>query len=220
LVVWDLAHSAGVLPLDLPAAGTELAVGCGYKFLNGGPGATAFLYVAEALQGALQQPLAGWLGHARPFEFEGRYEPAPGIARFLCGTPPIVSLAALDVGVDLLLEADLEAIRARSRRLGDLFLQLVAERCAEWQFEVACPTDFTHRGSQICLRHPHGYPIVQALIEGGVIGDFRAPDILRFGFGPLYLRHTDIWDAVETLRAVMAEGAWKEPRFARRAAVT
>jgi kynureninase len=220
VTVWDLAHSAGVLPLDLPAAGVDLAVGCGYKYLNGGPGAPAYVYAAERLHGNLHQPLSGWLGHAEPFAFSPHYEPAPGIARFVCGTPPILSLAALDEGVDLLLEADLGEIRKKSRRLGDLFLQLVAERCGEWDFEIACPTDSEHRGSQVSLRHPHGYAIVQALIAEGVIGDFRAPDVLRFGFAPLYTSYGDLWTAVETLRRVMASRAWDRPEFRQRNKVT
>jgi len=220
VTVWDLAHSAGVLPLDLPAAGVQLAVGCGYKYLNGGPGAPAFVYAARDLHDQLHQPLSGWLGHAHPFAFAAEYEPAPGIARFRCGTPPILSLAALEVGVDLLLEADPGQIREKSRRLGDLFLELVAERCAHWDFAVACPTDSARRGSQICLRHPNGYAIVQALIERGVIGDFRAPDILRFGFAPLYVRYADIWDAVEHLRQIIETRSWDRPELARRGAVT
>jgi len=220
LALWDLAHTAGVLPLDLTAAGVDLAVGCGYKYLNGGPGAPAFLYVAESLQERAASPLQGWLGHARPFAFESSYEPAPGIGRFACGTPPILSLAALEEGVDLALAAPISAVRAKSMALGDLFLARAAERCAGMGLTPACPRDARNRGSQVALAHPHGYALMQALIARGVIGDFRAPDLLRFGFAPLYVGHADVWDAVEILGEVLTTGAWDRPEFHRRAAVT
>jgi kynureninase len=220
LALWDLAHSAGALPVDLRAARADLAVGCGYKYLNGGPGAPAFLFVAERHQAAARQPIAGWMGHARPFAFLPEYEPAPGIDRFLAGTPPILSLEALRVGVELMAEAGMAAVRAKSMALGDAFLELVDERLAGHGLTVACPREAELRGSQVSLAHEHGYAIVQALIARGVIGDFRAPDILRFGFAPLYNRHTDVWDAVDALAAVMAEGVWREPRFQQRARVT
>ena len=220
LALWDLAHSAGALPVELDSAGVDFAVGCGYKYLNGGPGAPAFLYVARRHQKASRQPLAGWLGHAEPFAFEEGYRPAGGAARFLCGTPPILSLAALEEGVDLLLEADLKAVRAKSLQLGELFLRLVDERCAGLGLRPITPVDGECRGSQVSLRHPQGYPVMQALIARGVIGDFRAPDLLRFGLTPLTLRYRDLWTAVETLRQVLEDRAWDQPEYRRRARVT
>jgi kynureninase len=220
LMLWDLCHSAGALPVALDDCAADLAVGCGYKYLNGGPGAPAFLYVAERLQPLLCQPLTGWFGHAAPFAFEAGYRPAAGIARMLAGTPPILSLAALECGVDLLLEAEPGALRAKSMAMGDLFIRLVEARCAGHGLEVASPREAARRGSQVALRHAEGYPIMQALIARGVIGDFRAPDLMRFGFAPLYLRYAELWDAVEALRAIMAERAWEKPEFRRRAAVT
>ncbi len=220
LTVWDLSHSAGVMPLDVSGAGADFAVGCGYKYLNGGPGAPAFVYVAERHHGVFRQPLSGWLGHAEPFAFEGGYRPAAGIARCLVGTPPILSLAALDVGVDLLLACDLEAVREKSVRLTDLFIGLVEQRCAAHELILLSPRDGAARGSQVSFRHPQGYPVMQALIARGVIGDFRAPDILRFGLGPLYLRYVDLWDAVTGLAEVLDTKAWDDPTFHRRSAVT
>jgi kynureninase len=220
LVLWDLAHSAGAVPLDLRRAGVDLAVGCGYKYLNGGPGAPAFLFVAERWQAAARQPISGWFGHQMPFAFEPAYRPADGIGRFLAGTPPILSLKALEVGVDVLLEADQTALRDKSCRLTECFIRLVEERCVGLGLTVASPRDAERRGAQVALRHAEGYPIMQALIARGVIGDFRAPDLLRFGLAPLYLRFVDLWDAVETLRQVLLERAWDQPAFKQRAAVT
>jgi kynureninase len=219
LVLWDLAHSAGAMPIDLNAAGADLAVGCGYKYLNGGPGAPAFLFIAQRHQASVRPPLSGWMGHAAPFAFDQDYRPADGIARNLCGTPPILSLAALEVGVDLMLEADLAAVREKSMALGALFQALVEQRCPG-AFTLAGPADPAARGSQLSLRHPDGYAIVQALIARGVIPDFRAPDILRFGFAPLYVRHTDVWDAVDQLADIMRTRAWDKPEYRTRAAVT
>jgi kynureninase len=219
LVLWDLAHSAGALPVALGSVGADFAVGCGYKYLNGGPGAPAFLFVAERHQARLRPPLSGWMGHAAPFAFDLDYQPAAGIARNLCGTPGILGLAALEVGVDLMLEVDLAALRAKSLALGAGFAALVEQLCPG-RFALASPRDPAARGSQISLRHPEGYAIVQALIARGVIADFRAPDILRFGFAPLYLRHVDVWDAVAQLADIMQSGAWDTPEFRRRAAVT
>jgi kynureninase len=220
LVVWDLAHSAGAMRLDLAGCDADFAVGCGYKYLNGGPGAPAFLYVAPRWQEAFSQPLSGWLGHAAPFAFEPGYRPAPGVGRYVCGTPPILSLAALEVGVDTALTFDLAAVRAKSQALVDLFVDLVETRCAGHGLRLATPRQAERRGSQVCFAHPDGYPMVQALVARGVIGDFRAPDILRFGFAPLYVRFVDVWDAVEALRDVLASGAWRGEAFATRAAVT
>lgn len=220
LMLWDLSHSAGALPVDLNAAGADFAVGCGYKYLNGGPGAPAFLFAAERHQELIQPPLSGWMGHAAPFDFDGDYRPAPGIARNLAGTPSILALAALEEGVDLLLRADMKRLREKSMAMTSLFLDLVEQECADFGFTLACPRDAAERGSQISLHHENGYPIMQALIARGVIGDFRAPDILRFGFAPLYLRYTDIWDAVAALRDILAARGWDKPEFHARAAVT
>ncbi|MEO6153832.1 MAG: kynureninase [Croceibacterium sp.] len=218
VVVWDLSHSAGGLQLDLAGDRAQLAAGCGYKYLNGGPGAPAFLYVARALQSQLISPLTGWMGHAAPFAFSDRYEPAAGLARFLCGTPPILGLAALECGVDIVLEAGIEALAHKGRALGDRFIAEVAACCPG--LELASPRDATARGNHVSFRHPHGYEVAQALIARGVIGDFRDPDLVRFGFAPLYTRFADVRHAAQTLGEVLARELWREPRFAERASVT
>jgi kynureninase len=230
LAVWDLAHSAGAVPLDLPGADADFAVGCGYKYLNGGPGAPAFLWVHPRNLQRMQredlwQPLSGWFGHAAPFEFTPDYQPAPGITRFACGTPPVLSLTALDCGVDTLLAAEplggMAALRAKSLALTGLFMALVEARCAGHGLSLVTPREDAQRGSQASFaRAEGGYPIMQALIARGVIGDFRAPDILRFGFTPLYTRFVDVWDAVEHLRQVLESGEWQQARFNQKAAVT
>ena len=220
LVVWDLSHSAGALPLHLAEANADFAVGCGYKFLNGGPGAPAWLYVAKRPQERVAPALSGWFGHARPFDFVDQYRPARGIARFLCGTPPVLGLVALEAGVDLLLEADMTAVRAKALRLAERFAQAMAPLCAGHGFVPVGPADPAERGSQIAYAHPEGYAIMQALIARGVIGDFRAPDILRFGLTPLYLGYADIERAVAILAEVMATRAWDRPEFKVRSAVT
>lgn len=220
LALWDLAHSAGALPVDLTGAGADLAVGCGYKYLNGGPGAPAFLFVAERWQEQARQPLTGWLGHKAPFAFAGGYEPAPGITRFLAGTPPILSLAALEVGVEMFLEVEPAALRTKSMALTEAFVELVEARCAGLGLELASPREANMRGSQVAFRHAEGYAVMQALIARGVIGDFRAPDLLRFGLAPLYVRFVDLFDAAEQLREILAERAWDRPEFKRRAVVT
>ena len=219
LVLWDLAHSAGAVPVDLNGAGADLAVGCGYKYLNGGPGAPAFLFIAGRLQARIRPPLSGWMGHAAPFDFDWSYAPAEGIARNLCGTPPVLSLAALEAGLDTMAGVDMAAVRAKSLALGDLFIELVEQRCAGHGFALVSPRDES-RGSQVSFAHPHGFPIMQALIAGHVVGDFRAPDILRFGLTPLYTRYVDIWDAVGVLAGIMDSGAWDRPAFHARGAVT
>src|SRR5262249_46727283 len=220
LVIWDLSHSAGAMPVDVEACGVDFAVGCGYKYLNGGPGAPAFVYVARRHQEAFRQPLSGWLGHAEPFSFQPAYRPPPGIAGLPCGAPPVLSLAGLEVGVDVLLGADLGQVRAKSARLGDLLAELVLERGARHGLGLASPRDARARGSQVSLRHPHGYAVVQALIARGVIGDFRAPDVVRLGLAPLYLRYVDVWDAAAALLDVLETGAWDRPEFHLKAAVT
>ncbi|MEM9552616.1 MAG: kynureninase [Acidobacteriota bacterium] len=219
LALWDLAHSAGALPVDLDACGVDLAVGCGYKFLNGGPGAPAFLYVARRHHDAAETPLPGWLGHADPFAFEPAYRPAAGAARFVCGTPPVLSLAALDAALDVFDGVDLERLRALSLSLGDLFLELAAARLARYGVECACPLDGAVRGAQVVLRHPDADAAIQAAIARGLVGDHRAPDLLRFGLTPLYLRHVDVWDAVEGLDAVFSNGEHRQERFRRRGIV-
>ncbi len=216
LVVWDLSHSAGALPVELNAVGADFAVGCGYKYLNGGPGAPAFLFVAKRHQDDIDPPLSGWMGHAAPFAFDADYRPAPGIDRQLCGTLPILAMAALEVGVEIATRVDMKELRKKSQRMGDLFLELV-EGCG---LEIACPLDSEKRGSQVSLRHEDGYPIMQALIANGVIGDFRAPDVLRFGFTPLYLRYSDVWEAALVLKKIVETEAWRRPEFQKRQLVT
>jgi len=223
LTVWDLAHSAGALPLALTEDGADFAVGCGYKYLNGGPGAPAFVWVRPCHVDRFPQPLAGWIGHAAPFEFTPGYRAAPGISRYQSGTPAILSLVALECGVDTLLAAEplggMRALRAKSQSLTTLFAQRVQATCPD--LALASPADADQRGSQISLTHPEwAFPLIQALIARGVIGDFRAPDVLRFGFTPLTLRHVDAWDAAEHLQAVLASGEWRLPEFQRRRAVT
>jgi kynureninase len=220
LVLFDLSHSAGVVPVDLAACAADLAVGCGYKYLSGGPGAPAFAYVARRHHAAFETPLAGWMGHAEPFAFDTEYRPAPGIARLLCGTPPILSLAALECGVSEVAAAGIERLRRKSMRLTELFVRLVERECAGHGLALASPRDPMRRGSQVSLRHPEGYAIVQALAARGVIGDFRSPDVLRFGFAPAYLRFVDVWDAVLALRLVMEQREWERPQHRVRARVT
>ena len=231
LTVWDLAHSAGAVPVDLRDANADFAVGCGYKYLNGGPGAPAFVWVNPQHADRFWQPLAGWWGHAAPFAFTPDYRPAPGITRYQCGTQPMISLAALDCGVDTLLAAEalggMAALRAKSLALTDLFIRLAEERCAGHGLGLATPREHAQRGSQVCLTRAEGaYAIVQALIARGVVGDFRAgdggrhQDILRFGFTPLYIGFEDVWHSVEHLRQVLESGEWQRPEFNRKHAVT
>ena len=220
LTVWDLCHSAGVMPVDLNRCQADFAVGCTYKYLNGGPGSPAFIFAARRHHGTATQPLTGWFGHASPFAFERDYRPAPGIEQMLSGTPPVVSLAVAEAGISMTARAPMAAIREKSQRLGDLFINLVDEHCGEFDFKLASPRDAHHRGSQVSFLHAHGYPIMRALIGWGVIGDFRAPDILRFGFAPLYLRYVDVWDAAQILREVMETEAWRRPEFNTRLSVT
>jgi kynureninase len=218
LTLWDLSHSAGAVPLDLNRDGAELAVGCGYKYLNGGPGAPAFLYVAEPLQERLLSPLRGWMGHAEPFAFTDDYRPAPGIDRFLAGTPPMLSLAALESGVESFEGADVDALWSKSIALFDLFAQLAGADCPD--LECISPRDPERRGSHISFRHPNAFELCQALIADGVVGDFRAPDVVRFGLTPLYLGFEDIWVAVQRMRAILESGSWRDPRFVVRGKVT
>ena len=213
LVMWDLSHSAGALPVALNGCDVDFAVGCTYKYLNGGPGAPAYLFVAKRHQGKETQPLTGWWSHERPFAFEQDYQPKNNIGQFLSGTQPIVSLAAVEVGVDMLLSADMDAIRQKSLALGDTFIQLIKEHLSEYGFTLATPVEPTERGSQISLCSENGYAIMQALIEAGVLGDFRAPDNMRFGLTPLYTRYTHLWDAVMKLKSIMENDTWRAERF-------
>ncbi len=201
IAVWDLSHSAGAVPVSLNADKAEMAVGCGYKFLNGGPGAPAFLYVAQALQAQARSPLQGWIGHAAPFGFSDVYEPAAGVQRFLAGTPGVLGLAALETGVETLLAADPAALWQKSARLFDLFAALAAQRCTA--LTLITPRDPALRGSHIAFRHAEAQTIMQALAARGVIGDYRPPDVLRFGLTPLYLRFEDVWLAVEHLEKAL-----------------
>lgn len=218
LTVWDLSHSTGAVPLQLNRDGAELAVGCGYKYLNGGPGAPAFLYVADHLQDKLTSPLRGWMGHSAPFDFTDDYAPAPGIDRFLVGTPPILSLAALECGVDTFNGISMEAVWKKSIALFDMFKRLMNDRCPD--LVCVSPGDSSGRGSHISFRHPHAFEICQALIDAGVIGDFRAPDVIRFGLTPLYLRYEDVWVAVEHCAAIVNSRGWDQARFRTRKKVT
>ena len=219
LTVWDLSHSAGAIELDLTGARSDLAVGCGYKYLNGGPGAPAFLYVAQALQGELRSPLQGWMGHAQPFAFDDDYRAAPGIRSFLTGTPSILALAALDAGLDTFDGIALRDLEAKSRALSQLFVDEVEARCGR-EVTLASPRDPAKRASHVVFAHEQGYAVMQALIDRGVIGDFRAPDLMRFGFTPLYTRFEDVVRAAEILGDILTARAWDDPRFLERKKVT
>jgi len=220
LAIWDLCHSAGAMPVDLNGCNADFAVGCTYKYLNGGPGSPAFLFVAARHQDAAHQPVTGWWGHAAPFAFEPGYRPQAGLRQFLIGTQPILSMALVEIGLDIHLSADMAAIRAKSMALTDLFIRCVEQRCAGHGFTLASPRDAAARGSQVSFAHADGYPIMRALIAAGVIGDFRAPDTVRFGFTPLYVGYADVWDAVERLGAIMDGDIWKHPEHQAREAVT
>jgi len=218
LTIWDLCHSTGAVPLQLNRDGVELAVGCGYKYLNGGPGAPAFLYVAEHLQDRLLSPLRGWMGHAAPFDFASDYVPAPGIDRFLVGTPPILSLAALECAIDTFDGVSMQAVWGKSIALFEMFDRLMVERCPE--LVCVSPRESSQRGSHISFKCPHAFEVCQALIAEGIIGDFRAPDIIRFGLTPLYLRFEDVWRAVEKCAEIVDTRRWDHARFSARRKVT
>ena len=219
IVLWDLCHTAGAVPVDLTAAGADMAVGCTYKYLNGGPGSPAFGWVHPDLQSQLEQPITGWWGHAAPFAMQRDHEPADGIRRLASGTPPVLGLTALAAALEAFDGVETEALRSVSLALTDHFVHLVDERLGD-RVEVVTPREHPRRGSQVSLRHPHAYGIVQALIARGVVGDFRDPDIARFGFAPLYVRHVDVHDAVDHLVAVLEAGEHLDPRFRSRQAVT
>jgi len=219
LTIWDFAHSTGAVPLDVHDANVDFAAGCSYKYLNAGPGGPAFIYIRKDLQELVSNPIPGWLGHARPFDFELTYEAAAGMRAFVTSSPSIIALAAFEGALDAWDKVSMTDVRSKSLALTDLFITLVEERLPG-VFEVVTPREHDKRGSQVALRHTEAYGIVQALIDAGVIGDFRDPDIARFGFTPLYLRFVDVYDAVERLGSVMESGSFRDPRYAVRNAVT
>lgn len=220
LMIWDLSHTTGAMPVDLAAADADFAVGCTYKYLNGGPGAPAFTYVPERLCPAVSQPLSGWMGHSAPFDFALDYEPAPSIRRFVCGTPQILSLSALAEALTAFEGVDLRAVREKSMQMTSLFIELIDAECAGFGIEVVSPRCADRRGSHVSLSCPDGYPIMRVLAEQGVVGDFRAPDLMRFGFAPLYCSYEDVHRAVSILRDILRSGEWRAPRFAERHTVT
>lgn len=220
LAIWDLAHSAGAIPVALGDARADFAVGCGYKYLNGGPGAPAFLYAARRHHASMTQPLSGWMGHATPFAFDHRYQPAPGIRRMLTGTPPVVALSILDESVALICEAGLERLRDKGKRMTALLIDLIAQECGDRGLELGSPADAELRGNHVIYRHPEAYAIVQALKVRGVVGDFRNPDCIRLGIAPVYLSYENIFNAVQHLRKVMDNREYASDSFRVRAAVT
>lgn len=220
LVVWDLCHSAGALPVDLNGCNVDFAVGCTYKYLNGGPGSQSFMFVAKRHQGIAMQPLTGWWGHDAPFGFERDYRPRKDIKQFSTGTEPVVSLAMSEVGLDIFMRADMSEIRKKSLKLTDLFIQLIKERLDGYGFEVVTPKEHDQRGSQVSISSENGFPIMQALIAADVVGDFRSPDIMRFGFTPLYVSYVDVWDAIERLKMIMGQNTWDVPEYKQIGAVT
>ncbi|MFJ3957373.1 kynureninase [Arthrobacter sp. NPDC090010] len=220
LVVWDLCHSAGAVPIGLEDASADFAVGCTYKYLNGGPGSPAFLWIAARHLDRAVSPLTAWWGHADPFHMSSDYVPAQGARRFLTGTQPILSLATMEVGIDLALRVDQEALRQKSLALTSLFIRLVEERLPGHPLTLLTPRDEERRGSHVSFRHPEGYAVMKALIAEGVIGDYREPEVMRFGLTPLYLGYADVWDAVETLRRILDDEIWKDPKFQERDVVT
>ena len=217
LTIWDLCHSAGAFPVDLSGADADFAVGCGYKYLNGGPGAPAFVYVASHLQEALQSPLTGWFGHAEPFAFAGDYRPADGIRKFLTGTPSILALAALDAGLDTFADVDMGLVEAKAEALTGLFVEAVSDLCG---IDLSAQRDRPSRGCHVIVPHDQGYAVMRALIERGVIGDFRAPNLMRFGFAPLYNSFEEAWRAAAVIGDILRSGSWQDPRFAARERVT
>ena len=220
LVVWDLSHSVGVIPMDLHNIGVDFAVGCTYKHLNGGPGAPGFLYVHSDLIAIVSQPLSGWLGHSDPFAFETKYTPANNINKFICGTPSILSYKAVESALDIFDEISLEQVREKSIQLSELFIKLIQQECGDFGFELFSPIDAALRGSQISYKHENAYPIMQSLISRGIIGDYREPNILRFGISPLYMRHEDVWSAIICLKNIMQSNEWDSSNFKIRNYVT
>ncbi len=220
VTIWDLCHSAGAVPVDLNGANADYAVGCTYKYLNGGPGSPAFLWVNARHQENFTQPLSGWWGHARPFAMEPHYDPHAGIKRYLCGTQAITSLAMVESGLDTFAATDMQQLRAKSLQLTTLFMDLVAQECADFPLVLNTPVDTKYRGSQVGYEHPQGFAVVQALIARGVIPDYREPRIMRFGFTPLYIRFEDVWNAVAVLKDILHSKSWDQPQFHQRGAVT
>ncbi|KAF6695602.1 kynureninase [Pseudomonas sp. EKM23D] len=220
LTIWDLAHSAGAVPVDLHRAGADYAIGCTYKYLNGGPGSQAFVWVNPALVNLVRQPLSGWFGHTRQFAMETSYAPSAGIARYLCGTQPITSLAMVECGLELFERTDMASLRRKSLALTDLFIDLVEARCAAHHLVLITPREHARRGSHVSFEHPEGYAVIQALIARGVIGDYREPRIMRFGFTPLYTSFTEVFDAVEILGEILDNRTWDQPQFKVRHSVT
>ncbi|HEX7012998.1 MAG TPA: kynureninase [Steroidobacteraceae bacterium] len=219
-MLWDLSHSVGAVPLSLARAQVDLAVGCTYKYLNGGPGAPAFVYIRGDLQERLRPAISGWMGHAAPFELSDSYRPAQGVRRHRIGTPGILGMAALEGSLEVFDGVDLRLLREKSVALTTLFIELIEQECKGLGLELATPRDAAHRGSHVSYRHESGYEVMQELIERGVIGDFRAPDLLRFGFAPLYTRYVDVWNAVAILREILTTGSWQRMRARPRQAVT
>lgn len=220
LIIWDLCHSIGAVPIDLNGSNSDFAIGCTYKYLNGGPGSPAMLWVRSRYQTAFNQPLSGWWGHAKPFAMDVSYTPADNVRRYLCGTQPIVSMSLVECGVDIFLQTDMQALRQKSLRLTDVLIQLLEQECAGYDLTLITPREHLHRGSHISVRHPHGYAIVQALIARGVIGDYREPEVIRLGVTPLYLSFCDIWQAVQHLKQVLVSQEWAQPQFQTRQQVT
>jgi kynureninase len=218
LTVWDLCHSVGAVPVDVSGSDADFAVACTYKYLNGGPGSPAFVWVAPRHQDDVDQPITGWWGHARPFEMGPDYEPGPGISRMVVGTPPVIALSSLESALTAFDDVSMSELRAASLSLSDMFISLVEERLPG--FEILTPRAHERRGSQVSLRHPLAYPVVQALAARRVIGDFRTPDVLRFGFAPLYVRHVDVWDAVEEMVGALEQDEHLDPAYSQRQAVT
>ncbi|MBZ0217247.1 MAG: kynureninase, partial [Fimbriimonadaceae bacterium] len=219
-IIWDLCHSAGALPVDLNGDGADYAIGCSYKYLNGGPGSPAFTYISKTAIGSFDPLLTGWHGHARPFEFEASYEPAASINKAMIGTPPVLSMIGALTGLATFDGVDMITLRKKSLGLTNLFISLVRERLPAHGFAIASPLDDARRGSQVSLVHPDGYAIMQYLISCGFIGDYREPGILRFGFAPLYVRYIDVWNCVDCLVGAMESVAWDKPEFTVRKAVT
>ena len=218
--VWDVCHSAGAMPVDFNGCNVDFAVGCTYKYINGGPGAPALLFAAERHHGKYTQPLTGWYGHAAPFDFERDYRPVGDIRQMLSGTQPTASLSMAEIGIDIMLRADINEIRRKSMQMTDLFIELVEQRCSDYGFALVSPRDAERRGSQVSFHKDDGYPIVRALHDRGVICDYRAPGNMRFGFAPLYIRYVDVWDAVDRLHDILCKETWKDAQYQVRAAVT
>ena len=218
--VWDLCHSAGAMPIDLNGCNVNFAVSCTYKYLNGGPDAPALLFAAERRHRRCLQPLTGWYSHAAPFDFDRDYRPAVGIRQMLSGTQPTASLSTAEIGIDIMLRADMNTIREKSMRMTDLFIELVEARCGDHDISLASPRNAEKRGSQVSFFHDEGYSIIRAMHDHDVGCDYREPGIMRFGFAPLYIRYVDVWDTAEKLREILESGIWKESKYSDRAAVT